>query len=103
MSKSGIWITVGLISRQLTLAVASCSMLYGIEAKADLIDDILSSTVDAQRRIAMNEARNGKYDAALKLIDEAIAKNGSSPELLSDKTLVLFMADRYKDALSSAN
>ena len=91
----------GLRPRRLRLALLSGAMLLAIETQADIIDDLLSSTADSQRRLAVIEARKGHYDAALNAIEEAIAKDSSSPDLLCDKICILNQAGRYKDALET--
>ncbi len=67
--------------------------------KADTIDQLLSSTAESQRRLGVIEARKGNFDAALKHLDEALAKGGNAPDIVADKVVILCNAGRFQESL----
>lgn len=69
--------------------------------RADFIGDMLDSTADSQRRLAIMEARKGNYDEALKHIAAAMAKDGKNPSVICDQTAILYMAGKYNEALEA--
>jgi len=81
----------------LTIVLLFCAA----PTQADFINDMLSSTVDAQRQGAMVNARHGRFDQALKQIDTALQKSNNDPDILCNKILILYMADRPLQALEA--
>lgn len=67
----------------------------------DFVDDLLRSTVSSQRQAALLSAKSGNYDKALELIDNAIEKSKNDPDIICNKIVILYMADRPEKAIEA--
>lgn len=68
--------------------------------KADIIDDILKNTANAQQHQALTEAKKGNFDEALNLIDTVLKKTNNNPSVISDKIVILSMAGKKDEVIA---
>jgi len=85
-----------------TFCLSFCCIILSLEMKAGVIDDLLRNTLDSQRKEALIEAKKGNYNKALALIDEALRKSRDNPVVICEKIVILYMADRYSEALEAS-
>ncbi|GEM_PF-1076837 len=75
--------------------------IVGLAAGADILDDIFARSTDSQRKQAVIDARNGKYDEAVKIIKNVLAETKNAPDILCDSIVIFKWAGKYEDALDS--
>lgn len=85
------------------LLIYSLTVLFSFALNADIIDDILKSSANAQQHQALTEAKKGNFEEALKLIDTVLKKTNNNPAIVCDKIIILSMAGKNTDAIAAYN
>ncbi|OGV41720.1 MAG: hypothetical protein A2X48_14000 [Lentisphaerae bacterium GWF2_49_21] len=75
--------------------------MLAFSTSADILDDLFARNTDSQRRQAVVNARNGKYDEAAAGIKKVLAETKNAPDVLCDAVVIFKWAGRYDEALKA--
>jgi len=82
------------------MLLAIC-LFYVIPARGDFVDNMLRNTIDSQRQAAIVDARHGRFERAIKHIDQALRSSNNDPDILCNKIDILFQSQQPDKALET--